>query len=390
MHALLSPSGASRWLSCTPSARLEADIPDRAGEAASEGTLAHKLSELMIAKELGLISQVKYKQELKAIEKNKFYSDQMWEHCDEYKSYVINVFGEAQKITKDAKIHLEEFIDLTMYIPEGFGTGDIVIIADHIVDFIDLKYGKGVLVDATNNKQLMLYALGIYEKYNLLYNIKTLRLTIYQPRIENFSTWSVEANDLIKWAEAELKPKAQLAWEGKGDFNPGKHCQFCKVKATCKANADFQMELAALAFEEPKLMTPEQISDILSKADDFKKWLGAVQYHALYEAIHNNVQWPGFKVVAGRSNRVITDPDKVAGILEKNYEQDDYLTPRKLLSIGVLEKNIGKKELAGLIGDYVIKPQGKPTLAPEDDKRPAYDRDKAAADAFDDENFETD
>lgn len=383
-HALLSPSGASRWLECTPSARLEADVPDRAGDAASEGTLAHKLSEVMIARELKLISEVKYKEAIKAIEKNKFYSDQMWEHCEDYKAYVIQVFGEAQKITKDAIIHLEEFIDLTMYVPEGFGTGDVIIVADHTIDFIDLKYGKGVQVDATNNKQLMLYALGIYEKYSCLYDIQVLRLTIYQPRIDNFSTWSIEASTLVQWAEEELKPRAQLAWEGKGEFNPGKHCQFCKVKATCKANADHQMQLAFYAFEEPKLLTPEDVSDILSKVASFKNWIKAVEHHALYEAVQNNAEWPGFKVVEGKSNRVITDQEKVIKILNKDYDTSHFMTPPKLLGIGALEKNIGKKELAGIIGDYIHKPDGAPTLVPIEDKRPPYDKASAAANAFDD------
>lgn len=385
-HALLSPSGASRWLECTPSARLEADVPDRAGDAASEGTLAHKLAEVMIARELKLISEVKYKESIKAIEKNKFYSDLMWEYCEEYKAYVVQVFGEALKITSDAKIHLEEFIDLTMYVPEGFGTGDVVIVADHTVYFIDLKYGKGVMVEATNNKQLMLYALGIYEKYAVLYDIQELNLTIYQPRIDNFSTWVIKAETLIAWAENELKPKAKLAWEGKGEFNPGKHCQFCKVKANCKANADYQMQLAVYAFEEPKLLSPEDVSDILSKAAAFKNWIKAVEYYALYEAVQGNAEWPGFKIVEGRSNRIITDPDAVAGILKKkHFSIDSYMTQPKLMSIGALEKNIGKKELTGLVGSFILKPPGKPALVPVDDKRPEYDREKAAAAAFDDE-----
>lgn len=385
-HALLSPSGASRWLECPPSARLEADVPDRAGDAASEGTLAHKLSEIMIARELKLISEFKYKEAIKAIEKNKFYNDQMWEYCEEYKAYVVQVFGEAQKITKDAKIHLEEFIDLTMYVPEGFGTGDVVIVADHIIDFIDLKYGKGVMVNATNNKQLMLYALGIYEKYSVLYDIQDLRLTIYQPRIDNFSTWSIKTEALVLWAEQELRPKAQLAWEGKGDFNPGEHCQFCKVKANCKANADHQMQLAAYAFEEPKLLAPEDISDILKKVASFENWIKAVKHHALYEAVTNNTEWPGFKLVEGRSNRIITDPDKVAAILKKkHFNVLSYMTEPKLLGIGALEKNIGKKELGGLIGSYIHKPDGAPTLVPVEDKRLPYNSAEAAALVFDDE-----
>ncbi len=385
-HALLSPSSAARWLVCTPSARLEADIPDRAGEAASEGTLAHSLGDLMIRRELRLISDVNFRQALKAIEKHRHFSDQMWEHCEEYMSYVLQAFGEAQKVTKDAQIFLEENIDLTAYVPEGFGTGDVVILADHTVDFVDLKYGKGVLVDATENRQMMLYALGIYEKYSVLYDIRTIRMTIYQPRINNFSTWSIEAEALLDWALVELKPRAALAWEGAGEFVPGKHCQFCKVKATCKANADYQMQLAAFAFEEPTLLTPEDISNILLRAAAFKNWLKAVEDHALYEAVQNNKQWPGFKVVEGRSNRAIEESEKVIAILKRaKYDQEVYLSQPKLLGIGALEKNFGKKELAGLIGKYIVKPPGAPVLVPDEDKRQPYDVHGAASIIFENE-----
>lgn len=386
MHALLSPSSAARWLECTPSARLEADLPDRAGDAASEGTLAHTLGELIIKRQLKIISEVTYKRQLKAVQANRFYSDLMLDHCEDYAHYVIKAFGEAQNKTKDAKILLEELIDLSMYIPEGFGTGDVLIVADHVCDFIDLKYGKGILVEATNNRQMILYSLGIVEKYSILFDIREVRMTIYQPRINNFSTWSIDTKSLLIWAEEELKPKAKLAWEGKGNFVPGKHCQFCRVKATCKANSNYQMELAKHAFEEPKLMTPEDVAEVLLKANEFRNWLKAVETHALYESVLNDVTWPGMKLVEGRSNRYITDTAKVISIMKKaNYSSDVYLSKPSLLGIGALEKNLGKKELNTLIGKYIDKPVGSPTLVSEDDKRPPFNASAVAADIFNDD-----
>lgn len=381
-HALLSPSSASRWLECPPSARLEADRPDKAGEAADEGTLAHKLSELMLNYELKRINKADYKARLAAIEKNKFYSDSMWEYCDQFKTFIIEKYNEAIAKYGSAVILLEEEVDLTEWIPEGFGTRDVAIISDHILDVIDLKYGKGVHVDATNNKQMMLYGLGTLEEYDMLYDIIKVRLTIYQPRIDNFSTWEISADELRNWSKKELIPIAQLAWSGKGDFKPGKHCQFCKIKTTCKANADYQMGLAVYEFENPVELSDTDLADIFKRAAAFKNWINEVESYMLQEALKGK-KWPELKLVTGRSNRVLTQQDKIKAIFEKNkIKYSLYMSEPTLLGITALEKNITKAKVNSLIGKYILKPDGKPALTDINDSRPEYHSNEAAAKDF--------
>lgn len=378
-HALLSPSAASRWMVCTPSARLEAQFPDSAGQAASEGTLAHELAELLLKNHLKRITKTDYKHQLKLIQANVLYTDSMLEYADEFKSFVLEQFEASGK---DSRIFLEKRLDMTDYIQEGFGTGDVVIIADHTLTIIDLKYGKGVLVNATENKQMMLYALGALKDYYLLYDILRVQMTIYQPRINNFSTWEISLEDLMVWAENELKPRAALAWEGTGELIAGDHCQFCRAKATCRANMDYQLELARHEFKQPDLITPAEVSDILTRAKSFKNWLDAVESFALAEAL-NGAQWPGFKLVEGRSNRVITDEQAAAQqLLEAGYDETDIYKPKAIFGITALEANIGKKEIAKYLNNLIEKPPGKPTLVSEDDKRPALNSTDAAIKDF--------
>lgn len=383
-HALLSPSSASRWLECTPSAQLEADRPDKAGEAADEGTLAHKLADVMIEYELKRITKAAYLSKIKAIKKNKHYNDAMWEYCENYKTYVMEVFAEAQARCADAVIVTEQSVDLTRWIPEGFGTRDIMIIAAPIIDVIDLKYGKGVLVDAEENKQMMLYSVGSLDEYEAVFDIDVVRMTIYQPRIDNYSTWEISAVALREWADGELTVKAQLAWAGEGDFKPGKHCQFCKIKTTCRANADYHMELAQLEFAPSAELSLEELVDIFKRAPMFKNWINAVEADMLQRALKEE-KFPGLKLVAGKSNRVITDKEKVKELLSRGHKADDYLSPRELLALGKLEKNIGKVEFNNIAGDYVMKPDGKPALVDESDKRAEYHSHSAADAEFSDD-----
>ena len=258
-HAMLSPSSAHRWLSCTKSAKLEQQFPDRAGEAAKEGTLAHALGELMIRFRLNQVDEKAYAKELQKIETDPLFNHSMTEHAEAYALFVLERYAEAQTRTKDAAIFLEHVLNLTDYVPEGFGTGDTIIIADHTMDIIDLKYGKGVLVTADNNKQMMLYSLGALRDFDFLYDIKMVRMTIFQPRIDNYSTWELSVKDLKKWAIEELVPRAALAFEGEGEFVPGTHCQFCKAKATCRANAEYNLELAKYEFKDPALLGDEEL-----------------------------------------------------------------------------------------------------------------------------------
>lgn len=368
-HAVLSPSAASRWLACTPSARLEQQFPDSSGAAAEEGTVAHSLGELLIKAKLNLIDNEEGAHlwnEIKANEKH--YNEAMEQHSDDYATYVVEKFAEAQAQTPDAQIFLEQKIDLTAYVPEGFGTGDAVIIADGTMRIIDLKYGKGVPVSVENNRQMMLYALGAIEAHEWLYAINTVILTIYQPRLDNIGEWEISVADLKQWGEEELKPKAKLAFEGMGDYVAGKHCRFCKAKGICKANAEYNLELAKYDFRDSALLTDAEVADILNRADLFYKWLEGVEAYALKQAVTEGKKWPGYKLVEGRSVRQYTDKDTIATRLLQHFSED-VVYSKDLRGITALEKLIGKKPFEELVGSYLVKPAGKPTLAPESDKR---------------------
>jgi hypothetical protein len=381
-HAVLSPSGAHRWLNCTPSARLEQKFPDTAGEIAREGTLAHRLSELLLRQQLKQVSKAIFTKELKEIESDPLYDHSMHEHAESYCAFVLERFSEAQAHTKDAIIFLEHKLNLTDYIPEGFGTGDAIIIADGVMDICDLKYGKGVLVDAKNNKQMMLYSLGALRDFDFVYDIHSVRMTIFQPRIDNYSSWEMTVEDLREWADEELKPKAALAFKGEGEFVPGSHCQFCRVKATCKAFANYNLEVAKYEFKDPALLDDLEITDILNRADIFSNWLNSVEEHALAEAVNNQKKWPGYKLVEGRSNRTYTSSDLVASKLLKAGFAEEIIYKKEVLGITAMEKTLGKKEFNIYLSDLVIKPPGKPTLVPESDKRPEYSSTERAAKDF--------
>lgn len=381
-HALLSPSGASRWLACTPSARLETEFPDKAGDAAAEGTLAHSLGELLILKKAGRISKANYNKKLKAIQANKFYDNGMMEYCEDYAVYVMETFAAAIGRTKDAVLFTETKLDLTEFVPEGFGTTDVNIVADHILDFIDLKYGKGVEVSAVENKQMMLYALGSLSQFDFLYNIHTVRMHIYQPRIDNISVWDIPAAELTMWAEEELIPKAKMAFEGIGNYVPGKHCQFCRARPTCRAHAEKQIEIFDYDLKAARLLKDEEITDILSRAADLTSWLTEIKDYALDQAVNSGKKWPGYKLVEGRSNRFYSDQETVATKLTMaGYPDDKIYKPKELVGITELEKNLTKKVVAAELEGLIIKPPGKPTLAPADDARPELNSlDKATND----------
>lgn len=377
-HAILSPSSAQRWLNCTPSARLEQQFPDKAGVAAEEGTLAHSLGELLIRKSLKEVTKKQFEKLLAEIQKNSLYEPAMLGYAEDYATFVMEKFSEAQSHTKDAMIFLEQRLNLTDYVPDGFGTGDAGIIANHVLDIIDLKYGKGVVVSAENNKQMMLYALGWLREFDFLYSINVVRMTIYQPRIDNISTFEMSVEELKSWANNELIPKAQMAFDGVGEFLPGSHCKFCKIRATCRANSEYNMELAKYEFGDPALLRDEEISEILTRSELFYSWLSSVEQHALTEAVTNNKKWPGFKLVEGRSNRTYLDESLVADkLLKKGLSAEEIFT-KKLLGSTAMEKVIGKADFTTVLGDLIIKPQGKPTLVPESDKRPELNSVEAA------------
>lgn len=371
-HAILSPSAASRWMSCTPSARLEQSIPDEDKSFALEGTLAHELGELLLRCKAGYIDPEDFNRELARIKENEYYCTELQSYAEEYASFVWERFTLALRVTKDAVIGIEQRLSFTDWVPEGFGTGDAVIVADGTLELIDLKYGKGVSVSAVGNKQLMIYALGAIAANDFLYAIKKVRVTIYQPRIDNINDWEITVPELMAWAETELKPKAQLAWKGAGEYVSGKHCQFCKAKAQCKALATEMMAAVADEFRPADLMPPEDIAVILSKADLIKSWLTSIEDFALKAAL-NGTKFEGFKLVEGRSNRKYADDAKVVETLISNgFGEDIIYEPKKLKTITAMEKLLTKKTFSALLSEYIIKPQGKPTLAPADDKRREY------------------
>jgi hypothetical protein len=307
----------------------------------------------------------------------------MYSHAEDYALFVMERYAEAQVHTKDALIYLEQRLDMTAYVPEGFGTGDCVIIADGVMDIIDLKYGKGVLVSATDNKQMMLYSLGALREFDFMYDIRSVRMTIFQPRLDNYSTFEMTVDDLMTWAENELKHKAALAFKGEGEFIPGKHCQFCKAKAVCKALADYILELAKHDFAAAETLTDDDIADILDRAGAFKNWIKAVEEHALSEATEHGKRWKGYKLVEGRSNRKYVNEEEVAKtLLASGYKEDTIYAPREILGITAMEKAITKAAFAEKLKGLVIKPQGAPTLVPLGDKRPALNSADAAANDF--------
>lgn len=368
-HAVLSPSAASRWLACTPSARLEVQFPDKAGDFALEGSLAHEFGELRLKQLSGYIEKTEYDKRKAEFVQSKFYSDVLEEYADGYATFVWEKYQIALKTTSDAILRIEERIDLTTYVPEGFGTGDAVILADGTLEIIDLKYGKGVSVSAVENRQMMLYALGALDMFGFLYAIHTVRMTIYQPRLDNVSEWEMSVEELTSWGMNELAPRAKMAYAGKGSFVPGKHCQFCRAKAQCRALAEKNLDAAEHEFKDASLLSDEEVSKVLAQIDVIKNWISAVEDYALQAALDGK-KFLGFKLVEGRSIRKYADEKKVADrLIENGYKESLIYEPAKLKTITALEKLVTKKAFIALLGDLVIKPQGKPTLAPESDKR---------------------
>lgn len=368
-HAILSPSAASRWLACTPSARLEQRFPDNAGDFAMEGSLAHELGELRLKRYAGLIDEAEWEKSLSLLTCNKFYCEEMETYAKEYSDFVWERYLLAQKCTSDAILRIEEQLDLRAYVPEGFGTGDAVILADRTMEIIDLKYGKGVPVSAVNNKQMMLYALGALNMFGFMYSVHTVRMTIYQPRLDNISEWEIDADELLAWGEKELRPRATIAFKGEGSFAPGDHCRFCRAKAQCRTLAEQNLKAAAHEFDDVSLLSDAEIASILTRVDTIKNWITAVEEYALQAAL-NGKKFPGFKLVEGRSVRKYADDKVAADILLKNgYQPAAIYEPAKLKNITALEKLLTKKVFSELLSEVIIKPQGKPTLALETDKR---------------------
>ncbi|MDO4306943.1 MAG: DUF2800 domain-containing protein [Eubacteriales bacterium] len=371
-HALLSASSSHRWLNCPPSARLCENYEDKGSEYAQEGTDAHSLCEHKLKLALDMES-------VDPTENLSFYNEEMEQCACDYAAYVMELLTEAKKICKDPVVLIEQRLDFSRFVAEGFGTGDCVIIADGTLYIVDYKHGKGVEVSAVENPQMMLYALGALELFDGIYDIDTVRMTIFQPRRENVSICVMAKDDLLQWAYNDLMAKAKLAYEGGGDFACGDWCRFCKAKAACRKRAEYNLELAKYDFAMPDTLEDAEIAAILEKADELAAWAADVKEFALQQAL-GGVKYAGFKVVEGRSNRKYTDEDAVADTVKK-AGYDPY--EPKLLGITAMEKLLGKKQFAKLLSGLVEKPQGKPALVPESDKRQEMNIDKAASAAED-------
>jgi hypothetical protein len=384
-HALLSASGASRWIACSPSARLEESFENKSSSFAEEGTLAHEFAELMLKNQTGLLLDTEFEGEIAPHRKNKFYSEELEGYVQKHVDYVIEQFTEAKRLTPDAVLLIETKVDITHLIEEGFGTCDVIIIADGVLEVIDLKYGMGVRVEAQENKQLMLYGSGALEAYDILYDIHTVRLTITQPRLDSISSWEISADDLRKWGEEVVKPAAIKAYAGEGEQVTGDHCKFCRASARCKAQADLALSTAQEAFREPQLLTDDELVGIYAKIPNIDAWLKKVSAYMYEEALEGK-KWSGYKLVDGQNRRAWSDEEEARRILKIDYVDEWILTEPKLKGITEIEKLVGKKEFNALLGDVVMHKKTSPSLVPESDKRPerlsAEDR---AIKAFDDD-----
>ena len=358
-HALLSASSSHRWLHCNPSARLEREFADRETIAAAEGTAAHALAEHKLKRKLKLRSERPV---------SPFDTDEMEVCTDDYADFVMEQVTKERRRDLDTQVFIEQRLDFSCYVPEGFGTGDCLIVSRGRLHIIDLKYGQGLLVDSEENPQMMLYALAALNQYEEQYKIKKVKLTIFQPRRDNVSTWETTVAKLKKWATKDLVPKAQRAFKGEGEYCPGEWCIFCKAAVKCRARAEDKLRLAQSEFKMPPLLTDAEIEGVLAKLPDIKKWADEIQEYALAKALAGK-EWAGFKLVEGRSVRKFTDERAVVKAANAAGYHDIY--KQTLISLTEMEKLMGKAEFSKVLGALVTKPQGKPTLVPDTDKRQA-------------------
>lgn len=359
-HAVLSASSAFRWLNCTPSALINAELPDTKSAFAEEGTQAHALAEKKLRSFIKHGRRISFKAP----------DGEMGEATDGYRDYVIEILNEERARTPDACIEVEVRLDFSKWVPDGFGTGDAIIIGDDTLHIIDLKYGKGVKVDAEDNPQLKLYAAGAIEAYGMLYGFTKVKTHIYQPRLDHISVAEYSVEDMIRWLEDTVKPTAEVASKGDGEQKAGAWCRFCKIRATCKARAEMNQKAFEMQFPKRELDKAD-IESLLPQLDEIKSWISDIQEYALNQALAGE-HYKGFKLVEGRSNRkVVDEPGLISALHTLNYTDEQIMTKPKLKTITDLEKVVGKKLFQAASMGFIEKPKGKPTLVPESDKRPA-------------------
>ena len=366
-HALLSASGASRWMNCNPSARLEDMFPDESSEYAEEGTLAHEISELKLTKYLKTMSLRTFNSKMKKLKSHKLYKPEMENYTD---VYVDNIKELLMSFDKPGTAEIEKKVDFSEYVPEGFGTCDFVTVDNGTLYIRDLKYGRGVPVSAQDNPQLMLYSLGAYLEFSLFKDIENINMGIIQPRLDIVSIFEISADELMKWAENEVKPNAEKAFKGEGDFKVGQ-CTFCRAKALCRARAEANMSLETEMKLKGNILSNEEMGEILNRARDIVKWVKDIENYC-QQAILRGEYVPGWKVVEGRSVRAFSDTEKAMEVLKEKGVAEELMYERKVLTLTQLEGVVGKKDFNEYVGDFIIKPKGKPTLVPESDKRAPY------------------
>lgn len=359
-HAILSASSSDRWLHCPPSARLCETYEDKGSDYAREGTCAHALCEFKLQKALGMDAD-------DPTEHLDFYSEEMEDCANGYATYVLEQLEAAKETCPDPVILIEQRVDFSRWVEQGFGTADLLLIADGTLQVIDYKHGLGVLVDAFENPQMMCYALGALELFDDIFDIDTVSMTIYQPRRQNISTYEIPKDDLYRWADEVLKPTAELAFAGDGNFLCGEWCGFCKAKNECRARAEANLKLAQHDFKLPPLLTDTEIDILLSKVDELISWASDLKEYAFQKALSGK-EWKGWKLVEGRSNRKYSNE---AAVIETVIQAGFDPYEKKLLGITAMQKLLGKSRFDELLTAYITKPQGKPVLVPESDKRPA-------------------
>lgn len=376
-HSRCSPSALHRVLNCTPSLVLSEQFDDEESIYSAEGSAGHALAEHLIKKHLKLQTRRPT---------SEYYTDDLVDAVNEYVTFVVSEIEAAKQECKSPVFAVEQKVDISDYIDECFGTADMVIITEKVAQIIDLKLGRGIEVSAEDNDQLKAYGLGVLTMADMLYDIETVRLTIFQPRISNYSTWDITAEDLRKWGDEVLRPRGAMALIGAGDFHAGSWCRFCKARFQCRARAEEFLKMAQMEFRQPALLSDDEIAEVLTKADALSKWADDIYAYAQDQAIVRGKEWPGYKLVEGRSNRKYTSEEDVEAAAKAAGYTDIY--KQSLIGITDMERLMGKAQFAEVLGKYVYKPAGKITLVPESDKRKAITRDTAEADFTEVKDYE--
>lgn len=376
-HSVLSASGSKRWLSCPPSARIEEQYPESSSDASEEGTLAHEIAELYLRHALGEFNKRTLTNRLAAHKKHRLFQQEIIEYVEQYVTWIMEQYNEVKALDATAYMLLEEKLDYSRYAPTGYGSVDVLIIAGMIgrIHVIDLKYGKGVLHHADTSTQLRMYGLGALEKYDIIYDFSQVDLSIYQPRVKNFSTHSMDKDELVHWGENVVMPTAELAFNGEGEFCAGEHCKYCKIESNCTARAEYYLALADREFtdlESIPTISPEKRAEILPLLSGFAEWIKKFEENCLTEMLSGRIVIPGYKIVDGKSSRSYPNVEGlVSTLVAAGFDKASLYKEPELITIGSMEKLVGKKKFGELAAPFAVYSEPKPALVPESDKRPA-------------------